>query len=255
MSRTPFVHVGQLPERGTVVLPPEVVHHLRRVLRLADGADVVISDGAGRHAAGRLEGEAVVLAATPVLEPESAPRLVLVQAVPKGRALDDAVRLAVEVGVDAVVPFVSERGVVRPDASGARALVERARAVARAAAEQARRARVPDIDEVRDLDGLLAAIGPDDLVVVGVPGGPGPLETLAGRGGDTSRVLLVVGPEGGLTVAELERLEHRGALRMGLGPAILRSEHAGIALAAVTAALLGRSERVTTDPGPAASGR
>lgn len=248
MSRTPFVHVDRLPDVGTVPLSELVQHHLRRVLRLADGARVTVSDGAGRVGDGRLEGATVVLDGPATLAAPPSPRVVLVQAVPKGRAFDEAVRLAVEVGVDDIVPLVAERGVARPDASGGRALVERARAVAVAAAGQARRAHVPTVAEPQDLDGVLAAIGPGDLVLVGAPGGPGPREVLPGPGEAPQRVVVIVGPEGGLSADELERAERHGARRLGLGASVLRSEHAGLALVAVAAAWLGRMERTAEDP-------
>ena len=248
MSRTPFVHVHRWPDDGTGPLEDGLQHHLRRVLRLVDGAQVTVSDGVGRVGDGRLAGATVVLDGPITVAEARRPRVVLVQAVPKGRAFDEAVRLAVEVGVDEIVPLVTERGVVRPDASGGRALVERARSVAVAAAGQARRAHVPTVAAPQDLDAVLAGVGPGDLVLVGAPGGPGPREVLPGADAAPERVLVIVGPEGGLSADEFERAERRGARRLGLGPSVLRSEHAGLALVAVAAAWLGRMERTGEDP-------
>lgn len=255
MSRTPFVHVAGLPDAGAVALPDELQHHLRRVLRLPDGAGVMVSDGAGRVGSGRLAAGTVVLDGPVVVEVERRPRVVLVQAVPKGRAFDEAVRLAVEVGVDAVIPLVTERGVVRPDPEGGRALVERARAVALAAAGQARRSRVPTVDEPRGLADALDAFGPGDAVLVGVPGAPGPREVLGALRDVPARVVVVVGPEGGLVAEELEQLRRRGAHALGLGASVLRSEHAGLALVAVASAWFGRMERAQDDPGEAPAWR
>jgi 16S rRNA (uracil1498-N3)-methyltransferase len=244
-----------LPDVGELPLTDDLRHHLRRVLRLSDGARLVVSDGAGRFGAGRLVASSVVLEGPVVTEPLRAPRIVLVQALPKGRGFDEAVRLAVEVGVDAVVPLVTERGVVRPDATGGRALVERARAVALAAAGQARRAHVPTIEEPARLEDALAGLEPDDVVLVGVPGAPGPREVLGEPGGAPERVLIVVGPEGGLTVDELELARGRGARALGLGPSVLRSEHAGLALVAVLSAWFGRMEREASGPDGATAWR
>lgn len=255
MSRVPFVHVADLPDDGAVALSDELQHHLRRVLRLPDGADIMLSDGAGRVGSGRLAAGTVVLDGPVVVEAERSPRIVLVQAIPKGRAFDEAVRLAVEVGVDAVVPLVTERGVVRPDAEGGRALVERARAVSLAAAGQARRSRVPTIEEPRGLADALDAFGPEDVLLVGVPGAPGPREALGAVPDVPARVVVVVGPEGGLVAGELQELRRRGAHALGLGPSVLRSEHAGLALAAVASAWFGRMERAQDDPSGAPAWR
>ena len=254
MSRTPFVHVEHLPEDGEVVLAQDRLHHLRRVLRLDDGAAIVVSDGRGRRADARLAGDGATIAGAVVVEPRVRPELVLAQAIPKRRGFDEAVRFAVEAGVDRVVPLLTARGQVRPDAAGGRSLVERALAVAEAAAGQAVRAWVPTVEGPVDLGGLLGSTDADDLVLVGVPGGPGPLAAVPGPGAALGRVIVVVGPEGGLTDDELDLLEVSGARRLGLGSTVLRSEHAGGTLAAVVAARLGRLE-VGATPGPVSPDR
>ncbi len=116
MSATPFVHVAaDLAAAGpgdAVPLGEDEAHHLTRVLRLRTGAEVEVADGRGRQAVGVLDAGVVVLTAAPVATPRPRPELVLAQALPKGRKLDEVVRLATELGVDRVVPVVAARSVV-----------------------------------------------------------------------------------------------------------------------------------------------
>jgi 16S rRNA (uracil1498-N3)-methyltransferase len=222
---------GGIGAGATVPLPPEVDHHLRRVLRLADGAAVRLTDGAGRVAAATLRGAAAVLAAAPADVPRPAPRLALVQALTRGRRADDAVRTACELGVDLVVPLVAARTQGRPGAAEREALVGRWRAVAAAALAQSRGAWAAAVAPCTDVDGLVAVPPWEGPRYVAVPGAPALPERLAASAppAETPAVTLgiAVGPEGGWTPDEVARLVDAGWAPAGLGPTVLRSEHAG----------------------------
>lgn len=267
MSLRPFVHLGDL--RGAVPgdrvpLPPEVRHHLVRVLRLADGAEVEASDGRGRLVTARLDGDALRLTGDVREVAPSTPRLVLAQALPKAGRFDEVVRVAVELGVDAVVPLLTERTVVRPRASDHEALRRRWIAIAAAAAAQSRRPWLPEVAGPRTLpdlaggalglgDGGTGPVRPPDApapaLLVAVPGAPSLVSAMP-RPDSPSTVTIVIGPEGGLTSGERAALADAGAVEVGLGPSVLRTEHAGAAALAVLSALLGRWQV----EGPAAVG-
>ncbi len=238
MSLRPFVHVDHpLPDvAGTIDLGREERHHLGTVLRLAPGAPVVCSDGGGRVATGVFHGDALELAEPPRTRPRPTPRLELAQALGKGRKVDEVVRLATELGVDTIHPIAAERSVVR--LAGERAEKARTRwtAVARAAAEQSRRAFRPDIAPLCALDRLEVS-GAELLVAA--PAAPA-LPELVDEVRDAARVVLAIGPEGGWTDAELAVATAAGARLVGLGPAVLRTEHAGGVGLAVLAAGVGR---------------
>lgn len=248
MSLTPFVHVATEddafgPDRS-VPLDAATRAHLVRVLRLSDGAALEVSDGRGHVAAARLDGTSVRVVGPVRTQPPDRPELVLAQAIPKARGLDEVVRAAVELGVDRVVPLVTERTVGRGAGDAGAGAVERARAVAAAAAAQARRAWLPVVEPARTLAAFVADLEPGrDLVVVGTAGGPGPRERAAALATMRERVVVVVGPEGGLSPAETEALDAAGALTLGLGASVLRTVHAGLPLLAVVAAAAGRFER------------
>jgi 16S rRNA (uracil1498-N3)-methyltransferase len=246
MSATPFVHVtADLADaaRGVAIdLAPDEVHHLSRVLRLRPGAEVEVADGRGRRALAVLDTGQVVLTADPVALPRPRPALALAQALPKGRKLDEVVRLATELGVDRVVPFGAARSVVTLTGERAERAVERWRAVGRAAAEQARRPFLPQVDPPVDVAALpaVAGVAKGALLLVAAPGAAALPDLVVPSWSERGSVTVAIGPEGGFTADEVAALIAAGAQPVGLGPAVLRTEHAGGAALAVLAALLGR---------------
>jgi 16S rRNA (uracil1498-N3)-methyltransferase len=246
MSATPFVHVAAdltAAERGdTVALGDEDVHHLTRVLRLRPGAEVEVADGRGRQVTAILDSGVVVLTAAPVATPRPRPELVLAQALPKGRKLDEVVRLATELGVDRIVPAAAARSVVTLTGERAERAAERWRAVGRAAAEQARRPFLPHVGTPVELAVLprVAGVADRGLLLVAALGATPLPDLVEPAWRERPRVTVVIGPEGGLTADEVAALVAAGARAVGLGPTVLRTEHAGGAALAVLAALLGR---------------
>jgi 16S rRNA (uracil1498-N3)-methyltransferase len=149
MTRSPHIVLSEtLQGCGAgvaIALDDAQRHHLRTVLRLAVGAGVSVTDGDGRTAEGELGETAIRLTAAPRRTPPRSPRLVLAQAVTKGRRLDDTVRAVCELGVDVIVPFVAARTQGRPDGKEAEALRARWRAIAVAALSQSRGAWVTSV--------------------------------------------------------------------------------------------------------------
>ncbi|MTV26320.1 16S rRNA (uracil(1498)-N(3))-methyltransferase [Nitriliruptoraceae bacterium ZYF776] len=240
MSLVPYVHLDAALATANagdrIPLTRDEAHHLRTVLRLTAGAAVEVADGHGRHATARLGDGEVELDADVVVEPPPTVRLTVAQALPKGRKLDEVVRQVTELGVDTLVPVAAERSVVT--LGGDRARKQRARwaAVARAASEQSRRPSRPRIDELcrpAELRGRF----PDATVLVAHPGG-GPLPaSLRDRG----HLVVAIGPEGGWTDVEVAAMtDGQDAAVVGLGPYVLRTEHAAAAVLATCAWATGR---------------
>ena len=218
--------------------------HAAQVRRIGAGEWVDVVDGRGRRLVCEVVGASKtgldLVVASAADEAGPAVRTVLVQALAKGGHDEQA--------VGAVVPWASERAVVRW--SGPRALKGRAKwqGVARAAAKQARRAFVPEVGEPLDTRGLLGWVG--RLVEAGgaalvchEEASAGIGSVLDGLRADSpggrlpGRVAVVVGPEGGISPGESEALAGAGAVLVGVGPTVLRSSTAGaVALALVLAA-------------------
>ena len=207
-------------------------HHLARVRRLRPGESVSASDGVGlwrcysvvAAAGGHLTLEAF---GGICREPSLRPAVSMAVALTKG-GIDEVVARLTEIGVARIEPFRARRSVVRWDEARAERAVERLRSVTREASMQCRRARIPEVGTVVDLADLCRRSG----LLVGDRGGVPPGEVpLPGNGGTWT---VVVGPEGGLDAQEMEALG--GALRVGVGPHVLRAETAPVALAAALVA-------------------
>jgi 16S rRNA (uracil1498-N3)-methyltransferase len=214
-------------------------HHLRRVRRLEPGELVTAADGSGAWRAYEVadlgNGE-LTLAAGGDVEHAPPPSIgvALAVALPKG-GLDDVVAAVTELGAVRVIPVRTERTVVRWDAARAGRAVTRLRAVAREAAMQSRRARVPDVDDVVD---LLALAGRPDLVVADREGVAAAMLPRPAPGAGVEWTALT-GPEGGLAPEELAALSASPRLR--LGPHVLRAATAPVAAVAV---LVGETSRL-----------
>lgn len=215
------------PLDARVVLVGAVAHHLGRVLRARPGDTVTLSDGRGRWRAYTVtdpDPSALLLAADgpPVDEPRPATRIAVAFGLTKGAKPDLVVQKLTELGVDRILPLICERSVVRLTPPRAGAALGRWETIARAACEQARRAWLPTVEAIRP---LAAYAGAPNLIVA-TRGGGSATQALAGR----DEVIVVVGPEGGLSPEEVEFLQPTGTL--GLAAPVLRAETAAIAAAA-----------------------
>ncbi|MEO8247666.1 MAG: RsmE family RNA methyltransferase [Chloroflexota bacterium] len=217
-----FVAPGTVAGRERLPLPEELEHQVRRVLRLRDGAEIVLLEGDGDEARCVIAGgELVVTERRPSIgEPRH--RLTVVQALLKGDGLEEAIRAATEVGVAAFQLAVTERTVAR-ELSPRR--LERLRTVAREAAEQSERGMVPPVDAPRPLPEL---IGPGTVLLWERGGADQP-----GLASVDAASHLVIGPEGGFTRDEVAAAQRGGATLAGLGPRILRAESVAPVAAAI----------------------
>jgi 16S rRNA (uracil1498-N3)-methyltransferase len=226
---------------GRVTFDANESRHLSRVLRLRPGDTVIASDGAGRDYTVRLEtvGEAawgtVIAEAAGV--PESPLAITLVQGVPKGDKMEAIVRAATELGVTRFRPALCERTIVRLELARWRDRARRWQRVAREAAKQSGRAVVPEVEVPRPFAECLGTAA--DLALCLWEGGGEPLGALlAGTTGARSATV-VVGPEGGLALAEVEAARTAGSTVVSLGHRILRTETAGPAIVAILQSRLG----------------
>jgi 16S rRNA (uracil1498-N3)-methyltransferase len=217
-------------------------HHAAVVRRLRTGERADVSDGAGALAEGVVTGvgrdtvEIELRALHQVPPPQ--PRLAVAQALPKGDRGELAVELMTELGVDTVIPWAAARSVTRWQAERGEKALGRWRATAREAAKQSRRAWLPEVTGLASAAVLAARVAGAARAIVLEADGPEKLHELAlPEAGD---ILLVVGPEGGISPDERDALRAAGAVEARLGPTVLRTSTAGAAAAAV---LLSRTAR------------
>lgn len=214
-----------------VTFDAQETRHLARVLRLRPGDVLRVVDGSGdeltvrltRVEARRAEGELLGRQPRPS---ESPLQLTLAQGLPKGDKMEAIIRMATELGVARVVPVITERTVVRADATRGAGRLLRWQRVAREAAKQCGRTVIPEVTPSRALaewlgdgspEGLLLCLWEDERACLADRLPPAPV----------AAATLVVGPEGGLAADEVECLTEAGAVVASLGPRLLRTETAG----------------------------
>jgi 16S rRNA (uracil1498-N3)-methyltransferase len=214
-------------------------HHLARVRRLRCGERVTVADGTGqwrpyRIATSSAASMALVGDGSVCMEPRLEPRLNVAFALTKADKPETVVTRLTELGVDEIVPFAARHSVVRWNDTRAHTAAERFQRVAREAAMQCRRARLPSVFEPMTLEDVATV---PDVVLAHPDGEPADDVPLPGPHG----WLLVVGPEGGFAAEELDLLQ--AAPRLAVGPHVLRAETAAVAAAA---ALAGRRRSLTS---------
>ncbi|MBV9092575.1 MAG: 16S rRNA (uracil(1498)-N(3))-methyltransferase [Streptosporangiaceae bacterium] len=228
--------------RDVIVLAGAEGRHAAAARRLVPGERVDVADGAGLIAecvvAGPGRGGLELTVRTRRQLPRPEPLLTVVQAIPKGDRGELAVAELTEVGVDRIVPWAAARCVaVWHGERGLRSLAKW-RVTAREAAKQSRRAWIPEVTDVASAAGVAEAVAKAVRAVVLDPDAPDRLAAL--RPPASGDLIVIVGPEGGITSAESTAFLAAGATARRLGPTVLRTSTAGTAAAAV---LLSRTAR------------
>ncbi|MFJ8827124.1 16S rRNA (uracil(1498)-N(3))-methyltransferase [Streptomyces sp. NPDC102467] len=249
MTAPVFVVDGPVPGDCTYVLDGSEGRHAVSVKRLRAGEPLVLTDGRGAWSEGVVaaaEGkDRLVVEAGPLrTEAEERPRITVVQALPKGDRGELAVETMTETGVDAIVPWAASRCVTQwRGERGAKAL-GKWRATAREAGKQSRRVRFPEFPDgtgaasTKEVAALLAAA---DLAVVLHEDRDAHSAALASANlPESGEIVLVVGPEGGVSPEELQVFNDAGARTFRLGRSVLRTSTAGTAAVALLLARTGR---------------
>jgi len=236
------VHVdASLAPGARVTLPGAATAHLRRVLRLEPGDAVTLFNGDGADypsriaAFGRGAAEAEVTGRV-AAHAESPLAITLVQGIARTERMDLVVQKATELGVAAIVPVATTRGVVRLDAATRARKRAHWQGIAVAACEQCGRARVPVVAEPRSLEAFLGDPPPEGARLLLSPDAQ---VSLAAVAQGAAPIALLIGPEGGLEESERLAATAAGWRACRLGPRVLRSETAAIAALAVLQSVAG----------------
>jgi len=236
-----LVPPGELTTPVCTLSGPEG-HHAADVRRLRPGERADVSDGAGTLAEGVVTsvGKGTVTLGIRAIRsvPPPQPRLVVAQALPKGDRGELAVELMTEVGVDAVIPWSAERSITKWQGDRGTRALGKWRATAREAAKQSRRNWLPEIPELASTAVLAKRVASAACAILLEADAAAKLHELTlPEAGD---ILVIVGPEGGISRAERAAFAEAGAIAARLGPTVLRTSTAG---AAATAVLLSRTAR------------
>lgn len=231
------------------------LHHLRKVLRARPGMELDISDGDCWEYKTCLEELTEDCATLKILDKqkfatEPATRVTLYQGVPKASKMETVIQKTVEMGVDTIVPVFMERTVVVEKGNFGKKL-DRWNKIAAEAVKQCKRGLIPRVTESYDVDKMLTELPNYDLIICPyenedgltikdfLRAAPPPaavqpgLESTGRTGPQARRVALIIGPEGGFSEGEIEKLKAAGAATVTLGKTILRTETAGLAALAM----------------------
>lgn len=230
MQRFFLSHV-ELAIGQTVVLPDDLLKHLRTVLRIPVGETVDLFDGDGQIAQARIleDYKAQVLSFRKVPEPDC--HLSLIQGLPKGEKLELVLQKGTELGVNHFLPTQMERSVGRLKADKEVKRLARWQKIIQEAARQSGQPWLPRLQFERNLATALTNIDADLKIILWEESAQ-PLDSVLP---DTlpQRVAVIVGPEGGITAGEAEKAQEAGYQAVSLGPRILRTETAGLAIMAI----------------------
>jgi 16S rRNA (uracil1498-N3)-methyltransferase len=233
--------VDELPEGPSLRLTGDEGRHAARVQRIGAGETVLVGDGRGTLLTCTVTDVLADGLALAVRErcsaPAPVPRLVVVQALPKGDRGELAVEMLTELGVDEIVPWSAARSIAQWSGPRGEKALAKWRRTAREAAKQSRRAWVPQVAELHSTSRVAQRIaGATALVLHEEATSPLASTALA----DVGEVVVVVGPVGGVAPAELVVFESAGARSVRLGEPVLRTSTAGAAALAALSVRLGR---------------
>ena len=228
---------------ATMSLPEGPAGHLLRVLRLGVGDACVLFNGDGFDYPARIVSAGKRDASVELGEPhapgnESPLRIVLLQAVARGEKMDWIVQKATELGVDGIVPVSSEHSEVKLDGERAEKRATHWRSVAASACEQSGRARLPSIAAPQSLPDAVRTLPAPATCLMLQPDADARSLAELGLAPDAV-VVLAIGPEGGWSARDLQQLAEAGFSGLRLGPRVLRTETAGIAVIAALQARFG----------------
>lgn len=222
----------------------EDAHHALRVMRTKPGDKFIVSDGQARTALVAVReaaAEGITADIIEMLPMDSEPNwsVTIAQSLPKGDKMELVIQKGTEIGAYAFVPFESERMIVQYDSKKEAKRLERWSKIAKEAAEQSHRSRIPSIQALHSWRELMKSVDTYDLALFcyeregDAAHGKGvrtAVREWALQSGaiDSPSILLIVGSEGGFTEREASEAEAAGAVLVGLGKRILRTETAGI---------------------------
>jgi 16S rRNA (uracil1498-N3)-methyltransferase len=222
---------------GTFVITGSDARHIASVLRMSEGDRLSLVMGDGRECIGvivsaspsEVRGEIVSYAPS---EGEPAVKITIIQCIPKGDKMDLIVQKCVEIGVTSIIPAMSERSVVKLQPDRAERRVERWRRIAEEASKQSGRSAIPSVSNVVSFADAVSSSFGDSLRLI-----PFELEREHSLKAELERtrpaqVVFCIGPEGGLTLDEVSLAQSYGFVPITLGRRILRTETAGLVVAA-----------------------
>lgn len=228
-----------------VIITGEDVKHITKVMRMNIGDDIICSNNQSRTVRCQIVEHSDSEVKARVIEElmpntELPVKVTIAQGLPKGDKLELIIQKGTELGAKSFIPFAAARSIVKWDQKKSHKKIERLEKIAKEAAEQSYREQIPTISDVKSLHHLINHSLSYDAIIVAYEEAAKDdeqskfVQTLNGLTTGQS-ILVIIGPEGGLTSEEITYLKEQGATICGLGPRILRTETAALyALSAIS---------------------
>lgn len=231
MSISRIFQPGALISGSVVDLEAQASHHLARVLRAKVGDSLTIFNGEGGEYEASIiaidkKKVSVLIASYQPRETESQLTLYLAQGISRGEKMDYTIQKAVELGVKKIIPLMTERCSVKLDEERRQKRLQHWQSIVVSACEQSGRNRVPEILSPQSLNQWLQTVEADYYFVL-APLGTQKLNEISLQ--KDARVVLLIGPEGGLSDQEMTQVSQKGFQPLNLGPRVLRTETAAVA--------------------------
>jgi 16S rRNA (uracil1498-N3)-methyltransferase len=236
MSRF-YVPTPQI-EKGMLRVEGNEVKHIRRVLRLKAGDEIIVFDSLGKEYEGTIIEEttsSVVIKIQNIFlsERDSPLDVTLAQSLLKGEKMDYLIQKATELGVREIIPFFSSRSVPLLEKSGRLKRHHRWGRIAIEASKQCGRGVVPKIEPLQDYSEMLQIASPGSLRLILWEGEGDPLKEVLERSKEKTGIFFIIGPEGGFSQEEVEEAKRAGFIPVTLGRRILRAETASLCLLSI----------------------
>ncbi len=225
-------------EKGMLRIEGDEVRHIRRVLRLRTGDEIIVFDGSAKEYEGMIVEDgpsSVVIRIQNILssKKESPLEITLAQSVLKGEKMDYLIQKATELGVKEIIPFFSSRSVPILEKSKSLRRHRRWERIAIEASKQSGRGVIPKIEPLQDYSEMLQNIPPDFLRLILWEKEGARLKEVLGGLKEKIKIFFIVGPEGGLSQEEVDLAKEKGFIPITLGKRILRSETASLSLLSI----------------------
>ena len=223
---------------GLLKIEGDEVKHIRKVLRLKAGDEILVFDGSGKEFEGTIveEGRSSVTVKVQGIfssKGDSSLEVTLAQSLLKGEKMDYLIQKATELGVKEIIPFFSSRSVPLLEKSRRPNRHHRWEKIAVEASKQCGRGVVPKIESLQDYSGMLRAASTDHLRLILWEGDGIKLKEVLERSGEKTKIFFVIGPEGGFSQDEVDKAKRAGFVAVTLGKRILRAETASLCLLSI----------------------
>lgn len=237
-----YVPSKNIANSEIIITDKEQLKHMIKVLRIAPGSKVGAFDETGNEYLCAVRGIATGKVTLEIKE-RKAPgaqkiKITIACAIPKKTKMEDIIDKLTQIGVDKIIPLLTERVIVKLDRSKMPSRILRWRKIAQSAAEQSQRGSIPVIDEIKNINEVLGeSCGFDLKLIPCLSGRRGPLKEVL-LGAHFSNILVLIGPEGDFADGEVEAALKSGFIPVSLGQNVLRVETAAVYVASVISYML-----------------